>query len=148
MACRSLFESGTALWLTWGEKISVIIWLNSGCENKSWSTIQSLNKCKNRFNVTVPNSACGPTSSTVSLCKDFFCVDRVFVLAWSYRVPSSEKCRPAGSAEVRCSDVVGQLHPFLCQLVNIGGPANRNTRAVTGQFQQSEESVRLSKGLF
>ncbi len=61
----------------------------------------------------------------------------VFELAWSYWVSSSEKCCPAGSAKARCSDVMGQPHPFLCQLVNIGGPANHNSSADTGQVRHS-----------
>lgn len=44
-------------------------------------------------------------------------------LAWSNGVAPSEKRCPAGSAKGPCCNVVSQLHPFLRQLVNIGGPA-------------------------
>lgn len=54
-------------------------------------------------------------------------------LAWSYRVSSSKECCPAGSAEAGCSDVVRQLHSFLCQLVNIGSPVKHNSSAITGK---------------
>lgn len=50
----------------------------------------------------------------------------VFERAWSDWVPPGEKRRPAGGAETLCGDVVGQLHPFLCQLVYIGSPAKHN----------------------